>query len=114
MKPGNSVEDKTLTTGKQREERAPWQQPEQLNLWENPDSRRLPTGGGKSWTRGERDTGRESTQWMAQGVQKTHRGSKLGASTEPENRRGQQLSGPGDNATIPGHPRRTTVPEEVK
>ena len=113
MKPGNSVEDKTLTTGNQREERTPWQQPEQLNLGEDPDSRRSPSGGGKSWTRGERDTGRESIQRMDQGPRKPIGGSELRASTEPENRRGYQLSG-ATTPTIPGHPRRKKVPEEVK
>ena len=101
MKPGNSAEDKTLTTGKQREERAPWQQPEQLNLWDNPDGRRSPTGGGKSWTRGESDTDRESTQWMEQGAQKAIGGGEFHMGAEAENRRGHQPSGSGDNANHP-------------
>ena len=101
MKPGNSAEDKTLTTGKQREERARWQQPEQLNLWDNPDGRRSPTGGGKSWTRGESDTDRESTQWMEQGAQKAIGGGEFHMGAEAENRRGHQPSGSGDNANHP-------------
>ena len=101
MKPGNSAEDKTLTTGKQREERATWQQPEQLNLWDNPDGRRSPTGGGKSWTRGESDTDRESTQWMEQGAQKAIGGGEFHMGAEAENRRGHQPSGSGDNANHP-------------
>jgi hypothetical protein len=101
MKPGNSVEDKTLTTGTQREGRAPWQQPVQLHLWENPDGRNAPTGRGKSWTKGESDTDRESIQWMKPGTSKSEEDSELCESTEPESRRGHQLPGPGRPANHP-------------
>ena len=101
MKPGNSVEEKTLTSGKQREGRAPWQQPVQLHLGENPDGRSARTDRGKPWTKGESDTDREPTQRMDLGARKSKEDSELTTSTEPENRRGHQLSGPGRPADHP-------------
>ncbi len=83
MKPGNRAEDKTLTTGKQGEDTAGQESGDGI-FGENPDGRISPFGGGKSWTRGERDTGRESTQRMDKGPENSQ-----GAASSYEHRTGE-------------------------
>ena len=100
MKPGNSAEDKTLTTGTRRANQG-WARARQRELWEDSDGRSASSGGGKSWTRGESDAVKESNQRMDPGPRKPTGGSELHESTEPETRCGPQLSGSGEKANHP-------------
>ena len=114
MKPGNSVEDKTLTTGKQREDQGR-ADAGFGNLEEDPDRRRSLFGGGKSWTRGESDTSGESTQRMGQRAQKTLGGGKFQTDTEAGKPQGSRaVRARRQTPTIPGHLQRKTVTEDVK
>jgi len=138
MKPGNSVEEKTLTIEKQDEEvlsvfwqrRADhrWSQnalrlrryiavdrgQQTTNHREDSGVQRTPTGRGKSWTRSEDNDEREPNQWKGMRVQQNQQDGESRADTKPENRRGQQPSGPSFKASIPGNPSRQTVTESVR
>lgn len=87
MKPGNSVEDKTLMTEAQRgEETTPDREPAACdgqhtsgpggspNHWEDSGATESPPVCGKPWTRGEVDHVGEPTQRMVKEARKPHRG----------------------------------------
>jgi hypothetical protein len=75
MKPGNRVEDKTLTTGEQRRPR---------RFLENPDPRKSPPRRGKSWTRSEDDDVREPIQRTGQsGTRNPNGDGEFMRDTEP-------------------------------
>ncbi len=85
MKPGNSVEEKTLTTGERRSEAAS----------ENRASCMSPTGCGKPWTKGESGQRDRVELVDGQGGQKTRRDGESVLTPKRPTRGGPKPSGPG-------------------
>jgi hypothetical protein len=112
MKPGNSVEEKTLTTGTRREGRALWQQGVQDQLWKTRTAgSRQPAVGSHGREARVTPTGSRLSEWTQGPAIK--RGQRARA---PKRRAAAVIScpAPADEPTIPGHLWRQEVTEEAK
>ncbi len=90
MKPGNSVEEKTLTTGERRSKAAS----------DNRASGVSPTGCGKPWTKGESGQRDRVELVDGQGGQKTRRDGELVLTPKRSTRGGLEPSGPGEGSHL--------------
>jgi len=111
MKPGNSVEEKTLTTGKQREGRALRRQAVHLGKTRTAGVRQAVVGSHGRKAR-VTPTGSRLSGWTqgpaiekGQRAPHEHRSGKAAEVTS--------CPAPADLPTIPGHPRRQKVTEEA-